>query len=176
MHGYDNSQNRNAPNTHRHTTGCTQLLCLVLILFFFFLFSLLCTSERKRFERTSAPAEGSQRTESFSPGRTLLQYSRTWRCLVYFMSHPPFFSPSNSNQTDCPRLNLFIHIFLAAVDDDRSLFLIWIVSSQILFFNQMFDMTYAPLSCIVFSWTVSFIILFGRQWLENVLSDAFLNG
>jgi hypothetical protein len=75
------------------------------------------------------------------------------------MSHPPFyfFFPSDSNQTDCPRLNLFIHIFLAAVDADRRLFLIWIVSSQILFFNKMFDMTYAPLSCIVFSWTVGFI-------------------
>jgi hypothetical protein len=41
-----------------------------------------------------------------------------------------------------------IHIFLAAVDADRRLFLIWIVSSQILFFNKMFDMTYAPLSCV----------------------------
>lgn len=175
MHGYDNSQNRNAPTTHRHTTGCTQLLCLVLILFFFFFLSCVPQSGNGLNARQLRPKALNELSPSVRGEHC---YSTRAPGGVWYILCPThlFFSPSNSNQTDCPRLNLFIHIFLAAVDDDRSLFLIWIVSSQILFFNQMFDMTYAPLSCIVFSWTVSFIILFGRQWLENVLSAAFLNG
>lgn len=124
--------------------------CFALFLFFFFLF-LSCVPQSgnglnarqlrpKALNELSPSVRGEHCYSTRAPGGV-------W---YIYMSHPPFyfFFPSDSNQTDCPRLNLLIHIFLAAVDADRRLFLIWIVSSQILFFNKMFDMTYAPLSCV----------------------------